>query len=90
MGRRWAVRGVPVVWALDPVFMHSEGSTTRCWWGVLSLGRSDVNVNNVFDVMDIPFIPCLGLIAPVLVVKGSMFDMRLCKGASAEEDGNDC
>ena len=33
--------------------------------------------------MDIAFIPCPGLVTPVVVMKGSVFDMRLCKGASA-------
>ena len=31
LGWRWAVRGGPVVWALNIVFIHSEGSATGCW-----------------------------------------------------------
>ena len=83
-GWPWAVRGVRVVGALDPVFFYSERiRSTCCWEGGLSWGQSDVDVNNVFDVMDIAFVPFFDLITPVVVVKGSVFVMRLCKGASA-------
>lgn len=31
LGWRWAVRGGPVVRALHPVFVYSNGSTAGCW-----------------------------------------------------------
>ena len=75
---------------LDIVLLYSERSTTGCWRGVLFWILSDVDIDNVFDVVEISFVPLFDLITSRVVVERSVFDMRLGKGASAYEDGDDC
>ena len=85
-GYKWSrSRSDDLLWALDIVLFYSEWSATGtgCWWGGLSWAFSDVDFNDIFDIMDIAFIPLFDLITSVVVVKRSVFDMRLCEGAGA-------
>lgn len=71
----------------DKVLLYSERSTTgtSCWWSGFSWRLSDVDVDNVFDVVDIAFIPLFDLITlvVVVVVEWNVFDVRLGEGACA-------
>ena len=69
----------------DEVLLYSERSSTGagCWWGGFSWGLGDVDVDNVFDVVDITFIPFFNLITLVVVMEWNVFEVRLGEGACA-------